>query len=140
MAQDDSPTGRISILIVEDEAPIRRMLESVFEAEGYTVRSVADGETALLALAESLPDVVVLDLGLPRLNGAEVLRRVRADGLDVAVIVVSATLDGSAIASAVGADGYLAKSFDVDELVRRVLSLAGRGRGDCSQHGQPDRT
>jgi two-component system OmpR family response regulator len=137
----DAPSERISLLIVEDETSIREMLVHVFEIEGLEVRTASDGEAALRAVAERLPDVVVLDLGIPRLSGADFLRRLRADGLEVAVIVVSASLDGARIASEAGADAYLAKPFDLDELIRRVTGLAARAgprpaRHDCDD-GRP---
>ena len=139
VARDDSAAVPISILVVDDEAPIRQMMAAVFQAEGHRVRSAADGEAALLAVAESLPDVVILDLTLPGLSGAEVLRQLRTDGVNVAVIVVSAALHGASMAATAGADAYLAKPFDLDELVSEVMRLAGRRLpSDCTGHGRPD--
>lgn len=125
----DLSGARGSVLIVDDEAPIRQMLGTAFRSAGYTVRTAADAESALLAIAEGLPDVVVLDLGLPRMSGEEFLRQIRSDGVAVSVVVVSASLDGAAVAAAAGADAYFAKPFDLWVLLRRVAELTG---GDLS--------
>src|SRR5215213_9765357 len=112
-----------TVLVVDDEASIRELLLTVFQAEGFSVHAVADGESALLAISVSIPDVIVLDLGLPGISGADVLRQIRAGGIDVRVLVLSAALHGAAIAANAGADDYLAKPFDLDELLSRVACL-----------------
>ena len=116
---------RISILIVDDEASIRRLLTAALEDEGYGVRIAGDGESALLATRDVLPDLVILDLGLPRLTGEAYLRQVRTDGLDLPVLVVSARLDGAAVANAAGATAYLSKPFDLWALLDKVAELTG---------------
>ena len=120
----ESP-ARISILIVDDEAPIRRLLTIALRAEGYTVRTAADVESALLATRHSMPALVILDLGLPRVSGDDFLRQVRSDGLDVPVIVITASIHGAARAADAGADAYLPKPFDLWELISRVAELTG---------------
>ena len=116
---------RISILIVDDEASIRRLLTAALEDEGYAVRIAADGESALAFTRDVLPDLVILDLGLPRLTGEGYLRQVRTEGLDLPVLVVSARLDGAAVANAAGATAYLSKPFDLWALLDKVAELTG---------------
>src|SRR4051794_11669779 len=107
-----------SLLLVDDDAPIRRMLERTLAAEGYEVVAAADGGAALAAVERSLPDAIVLDLSMPGVDGLAVTRRLRAKGLQVPILLLTAR---DAIADRVagldaGADDYLVKPFDADEL------------------------
>src|SRR6476659_9696237 len=79
-----------AILVVDDDAPIRRMLDRTLSAEGYAVETAADGGEALAAVERSAPDLVVLDVGLPGLDGLAVSRRLRAKGLAVPVLLLTA--------------------------------------------------
>jgi DNA-binding response OmpR family regulator len=124
--------GRVSILVVDDEPPIRRLLLVALEAEGYAVRTAPDGESALLATRDSMPGLIVLDLGLPGMSGDAFLRLIRSDGLDVPVIVVSAKLDGPAVAARAGANAYLSKPFDLWELMNKIADLTdGPPASEC---------
>ena len=118
------------VLVVDDEPHLRRTLAISLRARGYVVETVADGRSALQSVAERTPDVVVLDLGLPDLDGIDVLRRLRETS-SVPVIVLSARTDSADKVEAldVGADDYVTKPFAMDELLARVR-VALRRRED----------
>src|SRR5215213_3183900 len=79
-----------AVLLVDDDAPIRRMLERTLGAEGYAVAAVADGGAALAQVERSLPDVIVLDVAMPGMDGLAVTRRLRAKGLAVPILLLTA--------------------------------------------------
>src|SRR5947209_9497871 len=79
-----------AILVVDDDAPIRRMLDRTLSAEGYAVATAADGGEALAAVERATPDLLVLDVGLPGVDGLAVSRRLRAKGLAVPVLMLTA--------------------------------------------------
>jgi two-component system response regulator MprA len=119
-----------AILVVDDDAPILRMLGRTLAAAGYLVESAADGGEALAAVERSTPDLVVLDVGLPGLDGLAVCRRLREKGLATPVLLLTAR---DAIADRVegldaGADDYLVKPFATDELLARIRALLRRGK------------
>ena len=117
-----SESGRM--LIVDDEAPVREVLRDYFIERGYTVIATADGEAALAAFARERPDVVLLDVRMPGLDGLQVLKRLRESDPDVAVIMVTAN-DDVAIARetlSVGAFDYVAKPFDFEHLNHTVMT------------------
>ncbi len=113
---------RVPLLVVDDEPPIRRLLRTSLDAQGYRVLEAETGRSALDLLAREAPEVMLLDLGLPDLDGLEVIRRVRALGTNVAVIVLSSRGDerGKVEALDLGADDYVTKPFAMGELVARV--------------------
>src|SRR5438034_3850484 len=80
----------VSVLVVDDDAPVRRMLERTLAAEAYSVATAGDGGAALAAIERSVPDVVVLDLGLPGVDGLSVCRRVRGKGLALPILRLTA--------------------------------------------------
>jgi two-component system KDP operon response regulator KdpE len=105
---------------VDDEPQIRRALRTSLEAHGYQVATVGTGEEGVVGVAEQGPDLVLLDLGLPDLDGTDVLRRIRGFS-DVPVIVVSVREDQSDKVAALdaGADDYVTKPFGMEELLAR---------------------
>ncbi len=119
------------ILVVEDDAPIVRTLRINLRARGYDVVVATTGRAALASMADEAPDLVVLDLGLPDMDGIDVLRRIRSRA-DVPVIVLTARSDADDKVEALdeGADDYVTKPFGMDELLARLRanlrrSLAG---------------
>lgn len=116
------------ILVIEDDASISRLLQLELEHRGMVVFPVADGRAGLEAVASVRPDVMILDILLPGLDGERVLRRLRADGSPLPVIMLTAR-DGVSdkirnLSS--GADDYLTKPFDIDELVARIGTILRR--------------
>ena len=122
---------RERILVVDDDPPLRRMLARTLNAEGYEVTVAADGGAALLAAERVAPDVIVLDVAMPAMDGLSVTRRLRDRGLGTPILMLTArdaVVDRVAGLEA-GADDYLVKPFAVAELVARVRALTRRGRG-----------
>ncbi|WP_298735414.1 response regulator transcription factor [uncultured Subdoligranulum sp.] len=109
------------ILIVEDDAPIRNLMTTALKAHDYRYTVADCGEAALRQAATSNPDIMLLDLGLPDLDGVEVIRRVRSWS-DLPIIVISARSEDSDKIEALdsGADDYLTKPFSVEELLARL--------------------
>ncbi len=119
-----------AILVVDDDAPIRRMLERTLTAEGYAVESAADGAGALVSIERSSPDLVVLDVTMPGLDGLAVCRRLRDKGLAMPVLLLTArdALVDRVAGLDAGADDYVVKPFETVELLARVRALLRRGR------------
>jgi two-component system, OmpR family, response regulator MprA len=119
-----------AILVVDDDAPIRRMLDRTLSAEGYAVETAADGGAALAAVERSTPDLVVLDVGMPGVDGLSVSRRLRAKGLAVPVLLLTArdSVPDRVAGLDAGADDYLVKPFATEELLARVRALLRRGK------------
>ena len=116
------------LLVVEDDDGIAAPLQRTLEREGYTVERVATGQAGLDRVAQGGIDLVVLDLGLPDLDGLEVCRRMRADGYQDALLILTARggeLD-RVVGLDVGADDYLAKPFALAELLARTRALLRR--------------
>jgi two-component system response regulator MprA len=120
----------VAILVVDDDPPIRRMLVRTLAAEGFETRAASGGGAALAAIEESVPDVLVLDVAMPGLDGLDVCRRVRAKGLGFPVLLLTArdTVAERVGGLDAGADDYLVKPFAPEELLARIRALLRRGR------------
>jgi DNA-binding response OmpR family regulator len=128
-------SGRPRVLVVEDDADIAGVLRRSLDKEGYDVRVAGDGESALNEAGVFSPDAVVLDLGLPKLDGVEVCRRLRTEG-DVPILILTArdALEARVEGLDSGADDYLVKPFEREELLARIRALLRRRppRGSAS--------
>jgi two-component system KDP operon response regulator KdpE len=121
----------VRVLVVDDDATLRRTLAIGLRAADHEVLIAADGRTALQAVREDRPDVVVLDLGLPDVSGVEVLRRLRVWST-VPVVVLSARAESTEKVEALdlGADDYVTKPFGMEELLARIRAAARRAGSD----------
>lgn len=131
-----SPTVKPQILLVEDDPAVRNLVNTTLDAHGYRVAVAGTGESAIMEAASRNPDLVLLDLGLPDIDGVEVIGRIRGWST-VPIIVVSARVESADKIAALdaGADDYLTKPFSVDELLARVrasLRRGGWGHGDAA--------
>lgn len=122
-------TRAVRILIVDDEDNLRDLVKSYLRAEGYEVLEARDGEAGVDAARERQPDLVILDIGLPGIDGIEALRQIRTFS-DVYVVLLTARAEETdkLIGLSVGADDYLTKPFSPRELVARVKAMMRRGR------------
>lgn len=128
------------LLLIEDDAMIRESVSRWLQQDGFTIDAVADGAEGLLALKNHPYDLLLLDLGLPRMDGITVLTTLRQRGDRIAVLILTAR---DAVADRVGglnagADDYLVKPFDLQELVARIHALLRRQAGradDVIRHG-----
>ena len=125
MLTAEENTGRV--LVVEDDVSIADVLRRTLRQEGHEVRSAADGVEALEMAEEFVPDLVVLDLGLPKLDGVEVLKRLRATS-DVPILILTARTETDDRVEGLdsGADDYLVKPFERKELLARLRALMRR--------------
>ena len=123
-----------SVLLAEDDASISDPLARALRREGYDVNVSADGPTTLDAALAGGIDLIVLDLGLPRLDGLEVCRRLRSEGQSVPVLVLTARADevDTVIGLDAGADDYVTKPFRLAEFLARVRALLRRGSTETS--------
>ena len=125
-----------TILIVDDEPPIRRLLRTSLASQGFQVSEAADGRSALAEIDRSPPDLVLLDLGLPDIDGLDVIRALRAGGNAVPILVLSSRSDekGKVDALDLGADDYVTKPFGTAELFARIRAAL---RHRLQQQGEP---
>lgn len=112
----------VRVLVVDDEPAIRRFVRTSLTAEDYRVTEAEDGQAALESLRREPPDVLVLDLGLPNIDGFDVIRQIRESGSAMPIIVLSSRADeaGKVRALDLGADDYVTKPFGIEELLARL--------------------
>ncbi len=125
---DTPPAARPSVLVVDDDQDVRLSVERALRLSGFTVYTASDGAEALRAVSEHSPDVLVLDMNMPVLDGTGVVTALRAMGNDVPICVLSArsTVDDRIAGLEAGADDYLVKPFVLGELVARLKALLRR--------------
>jgi two-component system alkaline phosphatase synthesis response regulator PhoP len=123
-----------TILVVDDEDSIRSIVTAYLEAEGYTVHTAIDGQGALAAFRRYKPELIVLDIMLPGMDGLEILQHLRRES-DVYVLLLTARSEDTdrIIGLTVGADDYLTKPFNPRELVARVKAILRRTRGNAAE-------
>ena len=133
------PAGRPRALVVDDEQPLVALVRSYLERDGFEVAEAGDGERAVELVRELAPDVVVLDVMLPGIDGIEACRRIRRFS-DAYVLMLTARADelDKIVGLSTGADDYLTKPFSPGELVARVRALLRRPRGGAPG-GEPRR-
>ena len=122
---DGSP---VRVVVVDDEPALAELLSMAARYEGWDVRTAADGQSAISVIREFRPDVVVLDIMLPDIDGLQVLKRIRADGHDTPVLFLTAkdALDDRIAGLTAGGDDYVTKPFSLEELVARLRGLIRR--------------
>lgn len=133
---DGSP---LRVLVVDDEASLTELLKMALRYEGWDVRTAPDGQKALFAAREFSPDVVVLDVMLPDIDGLQVLSRMRADGSDVPVLFLTAkdALDDRVAGLTAGGDDYVTKPFSLEEVVARLRGLIRRSTHSAAPSSGP---
>jgi DNA-binding response OmpR family regulator len=121
-----------TVLIVEDDATLLRGLKDNFESHGFAVRTACDGQAGLETALDGPCDLVVLDVMLPKLNGYEVCRRIRLQGLEVPIIMLTAKGQEEDIVRGLelGADDYVTKPFGIRELLARAHAFLRRRQGE----------
>jgi two-component system, OmpR family, KDP operon response regulator KdpE len=112
----------LKVLVVDDEPAIRRFLRTSLTAQGYLVSEAENGATALEQLRRGSPEILVLDLGLPDIDGFDIIERLRGQGSAIPIVVLSSRSDetGKVKALDLGADDYVTKPFGIDELLARI--------------------
>jgi two-component system, OmpR family, response regulator MprA len=128
MTNTSSPAAPPTVLIVEDRREVLDVLQRTLTHNGYRVRTAGDGEAGLAAALEHQPDLVILDVGLPKLSGLQVARELRTRGFSAPVLMLTARITVADRVSGLdaGADDYLVKPFDYEELLARVKALLRR--------------
>ena len=131
--------GKKKILIVEDDADIAKTIQYMLEQEGYDVEAVDNGMDGLSRIKCEAPDLIILDLKIPRLPGEEVCREIRKDdrisNVPIIMLTAKATDVDRIVGRVIGADYYMTKPFDIDELLAKIASLIG-ARQDSSEYGE----
>ena len=131
-------TNKALIQVVEDDAPVRSLITVTLRAHDYRFVTAENGETAVMQTASQKPDIMLLDLGLPDIDGVEVIKRVRSWS-SLPIIVISARSDDEDKVEALdaGADDYLTKPFSVEELMARIRVAQRRLSAGMEQGGEP---
>lgn len=123
----DQPEADGAILVVDDDEAILDVVADVLRFEGYPVETAIDGVVALEVVERDTPALVLLDMRMPRLDGWGFARTLRERGIELPILVMTAARDAAGWAEEIGAQGYLAKPFDIDELLDAVRGSARPG-------------
>ena len=123
----DRPAADGAILVVDDDEAILDIVADVLRFEGYPVETAIDGVVALEVVERDRPALVLLDMRMPRLDGWGFARTLRERGIELPILVMTAARDAAGWAQEIGAGGYLAKPFDIDELLDAVRGSARPG-------------
>jgi two-component system, OmpR family, alkaline phosphatase synthesis response regulator PhoP len=128
------------ILIVEDEQPIRKLLEYNLKLSGYETISAADGEAAIELVKSEQPDLIVLDIMLPKLDGIEVCKRLRSQGSNIPIIMLTAKGDefDKVHGLEIGADDYMTKPFSPREVIARIRAVLRRSQAEIESSAVED--
>ena len=127
MTPEAEPGAKPLLLVIDDELPIRRFLRAGLEGQGYTLVEAADGTDGLAQAATRSPDLVLLDLGLPDLDGIEIVRRIREwSALPIIVLTARGQEEDKIRALDAGADDYVTKPFSMGELLARLRAALRR--------------
>jgi DNA-binding response OmpR family regulator len=129
-----------TLLVVDDEPEINKLVARIFEKRGYTVHTAADGAEALAMVASTKPDLIILDLNLPKIDGWEVCRRLKSDPATKQIPIVMLTaahanVDDAHIGLGLGADEYVAKPFVKAVMLHNVERLLGRPLTETGANG-----
>jgi two-component system OmpR family response regulator len=129
----------VRVVVVDDEPALSDLLGMALRYEGWDVRTSAEGRAAIGIIREFKPDVVVLDVMLPDIDGLQVLKRLRADGLDTPILFLTAkdALDDRIAGLTAGGDDYVTKPFSLEELVARLRGLIRRSAVTSTEFGDP---
>jgi len=124
----------MKILLVEDESKVANFISMGLQEEGYTVDIAPDGRIGLQHISESTYDIILLDLMIPEIDGLELLKRIRADGVDTPVLIITAKSSKEDVVKGLdtGSDDYLTKPFSFDELLARIRVLLRRRKQPVS--------
>ena len=132
--------NRNRIVVIEDETDIRELVEHNLVGEGYQVQTAVDGKQALQLIRKTLPDLVLLDLMIPELDGIEVCRTLKGDTTTAHIPVIMVTAKGEesdiVLGLGIGADDYLTKPFSPKELLARIKAVLRRGQQDEEKKNQ----
>jgi len=123
------------LLVVDDEPDILRVVTKIMQSRGHTVETARDGEEALEAVADSRPDLIILDINLPKLDGFEVCRRLKTDERTrhIPIVMMTAaytTVDDAELGTGIGADEYVVKPFQKEILIHNVERWLPAGKRD----------
>jgi two-component system alkaline phosphatase synthesis response regulator PhoP len=131
-------SARETILVIEDDRALRDGLVLNLQLQGYNLLSAEDGEKGMQMAFDTRPDLIILDIMMPRCSGLEILEELRKRGEEMPVLILSArdTLDNKIEGLHIGADDYMTKPFDLPELIARVDAMLRRGR--TAESSTPD--
>ena len=133
-----APTEKLRVLVVDDEASIVDAVATSLRYEGFEVDEASTGRAAFAAAQERAPDLIVLDVMLPDLDGLEVTRRLRGDGVTVPILFLTArdAVEDKVVGLTLGGDDYVTKPFSLAEVVARVRAILRRAGPDAATDGR----